>query len=55
VIAMAGDTLFALAAGTAGAGLRARLGRPGALMRAAGVVYIALGVSAALAEDRSER
>jgi threonine/homoserine/homoserine lactone efflux protein len=54
VIAMAGDTLFALAAGTAGVGLRARLGRPGALMRAAGVVYIALGVSAALAEGRSE-
>ena len=54
VIAMAGDTLFALAAGTAGAGLRARLGRPGALMRAAGVVYVALGVSAALAEGRSE-
>ncbi|HEX5954993.1 MAG TPA: LysE family translocator [Solirubrobacterales bacterium] len=54
VIAMAGDTLFALASGTAGAGLRARLGRPGTLMRAAGVVYIALGVSAALAEGRSE-
>jgi threonine/homoserine/homoserine lactone efflux protein len=53
LIAMAGDTLFALAAGTAGARVRARLGSPGVLMRAAGVVYIALGVSAALAEGRS--
>jgi threonine/homoserine/homoserine lactone efflux protein len=55
LIAMAGDTLFALAAGTAGAGLRARLARPGGVLRAAGLVYIGLGVSAALAEGRTER
>jgi threonine/homoserine/homoserine lactone efflux protein len=54
VTAMAGDTIFALAAGTAGARLRARLARPAGLMRAAGVVYIGLGVSAALAEGRSQ-
>jgi threonine/homoserine/homoserine lactone efflux protein len=55
LIAMAGDTLFALAAGTAGSRLRARLARPGGVLRAAGLVYIGLGVSAALAEGRTER
>jgi threonine/homoserine/homoserine lactone efflux protein len=54
LIAMVGDTLFALAAGTAGARLRARLASPRGLMRAAGVVYIGLGVSAALAQGRSQ-
>ena len=54
LIALAGDTIFALAAGTAGARLRERLARPGGVMRAAGIVYIGLGVSAALAEGRAE-
>ena len=53
-IALCGDALFALAAGTAGDGLARRLERPGALSRAAGVIYIGLGITAALADGGSE-
>jgi threonine/homoserine/homoserine lactone efflux protein len=49
-----GDTLFALASGTAGTGLRRRLASPGRLSWAAGTVYVGLGVAAALA-DRGSR
>ena len=49
-----GDSLFALAAGTAGTGLRSRLASPGRLCWAAGAVYVGLGVAAALA-DRGSR
>ena len=48
--AVIGDTLFALAAGTAGAGLRRRLASPGRLSWAAGVIYVGLGLAAALAD-----
>lgn len=50
VIALLGDALFALAAGSAGDRLARRLNRPGRLSRVAGVVYLALGVGAAAAE-----
>ena len=49
VIATIGDVLFALAAGTAGVRLRGFL-RSRRLAQASGVVYIGLGVTAALAE-----
>ena len=48
--AVIGDTLFALAAGTAGAGLRRRLASPGRLSWAAGAIYVGLGLAAALAD-----
>jgi len=48
--AVAGDTLFALLAGTAGTGLRRRLATPGRMSRLAGAVYIGLGATAALAD-----
>lgn len=50
VIASIGDALFAYAAGSAGERLARRLARPGRLSRAAGAVYLALGISAAAAE-----
>ncbi len=50
VIAAIGDALFALAAGSAGDRLANRLNRPGRLSRAAGAVYLALGITAAAAE-----
>jgi threonine/homoserine/homoserine lactone efflux protein len=49
--AVVGDTLIALAASRAGSTLRTRLTRRGRLSRAAGVVYIGLGITAALAGD----
>jgi threonine/homoserine/homoserine lactone efflux protein len=52
VIATIGDILFALAAGTAGVRLR-RFLRSRRLAEASGVVYIGLGVTAALAEGRA--
>jgi len=52
-IALCGDGLVALASGTAGEGLARRLERPGALSRAAGVIYIGLGITAALADSGS--
>ena len=52
--ALIGDALFALAAGSAGDGLARRLGRPGTLSRAAGAVYIGLGITAALADGGSK-
>ncbi len=48
--AIAGDTLFALLAGTAGTSLRRRLASPGRLSWVAGAVYLGLGVTAALAD-----
>jgi threonine/homoserine/homoserine lactone efflux protein len=54
VTAMVGDTLFALAAGRAGDGLRRRLASPGRVSWLAGLVYIGLGVTAALADSRSK-
>ncbi len=54
LVAAIGDTLFALAAGSAGGGLRRRLASPGRLSRAAGVVYIGLGLTAALADSGSK-
>jgi hypothetical protein len=51
---MVGDTLFALAAGRAGDGLRRRLASPGRVSWLAGFVYIGLGVTAALADSRSK-
>jgi threonine/homoserine/homoserine lactone efflux protein len=52
--AFLGDMLFALAAASAGGGLRRRLARPGRLSRASGAVYIGLGVAAALADGRGK-
>jgi threonine/homoserine/homoserine lactone efflux protein len=54
VIASIGDSLLALAAGTAGEGLARRLERPGPLSRAAGAVYIGLGITAAVADGGSK-
>jgi threonine/homoserine/homoserine lactone efflux protein len=54
VIASIGDSLLALAAGTAGEGLARRLQRRGPLSRAAGAVYIGLGVTAAVADGGSK-
>jgi threonine/homoserine/homoserine lactone efflux protein len=54
LIALIGDALFALAAGSAGDGLARRLDRPGALSRAAGAVYVGLGITAALADGGSK-
>ena len=48
--AVIGDTLFALAAGTAGTRLRRRLASPGRLSWAAGAIYVGLGLAAALAD-----
>ena len=48
--AIAGDTLFALLAGTAGTSLRRLLASPGRLSWLAGAVYLGLGVTAALAD-----
>jgi threonine/homoserine/homoserine lactone efflux protein len=48
--AVIGDSLFALAAGTAGVGLRRRLASPGRLSWAAGAIYVGLGLVAALAD-----
>jgi threonine/homoserine/homoserine lactone efflux protein len=50
VIALCGDALFALAAGSAGDGLARRLERRGPLSRSAGAVYLGLGITAALAD-----
>ena len=50
VTAAIGDTLIALAASRAGSTLRTRLTGHGRLSRAAGVVYVGLGVTAALAD-----
>lgn len=47
-----GDSLMALAAAGAGGRLRRRLANSGPFSRAAGVVYIGLGVVAALADGR---
>ena len=52
--ALIGDAIFALAAGSAGDRLAHRLTRPGRLSRAAGAVYIGLGVTAALADGGSK-
>ena len=52
--ALLGDALFALAAGSAGDRLAHRLERPGTLSRAAGAVYIGLGITAALADGTSK-
>jgi threonine/homoserine/homoserine lactone efflux protein len=52
--ALLGDMVFALAAASAGGGLRRRLARPGRLSRASGAVYIGLGVAAALADGRGK-
>jgi hypothetical protein len=51
--ATVGDSLFALAAGTAGSKLRQRLRRGGGLSWAGGGLLIGLGVWAPLAEGRS--
>jgi threonine/homoserine/homoserine lactone efflux protein len=48
--AVIGDTLFALAAGTAGTRLRRWLATPGRLSWAAGAIYVGLGLTAALAD-----
>ena len=48
--AVIGDSLFALAAGTAGVGLRRRLASPGRLSWAAGAIYVGLGLAAVLAD-----
>jgi hypothetical protein len=50
-----GDSLIALAAAGAGSGLRRRLADPGPLSRAAGVIYLGLGVAAALGDGRAAR
>jgi threonine/homoserine/homoserine lactone efflux protein len=50
--ALVGDSLVALVSARAGSGLRRRLADPGPLSRAAGLVYIGLGVAAALADGR---
>jgi threonine/homoserine/homoserine lactone efflux protein len=50
VTAAVGDTLIALAASRAGTSLRTRLTARGGLSRAAGVVYIGLGLTAAVAD-----
>ena len=52
IVATLGDSVIALGAARAGDGLRERLTGPGYLSRAAGVVYIGLGVTAALADGR---
>lgn len=51
--AAVGDSLIALAAAGAGSGLRRRLADPGPLSRAAGVIYLGLGVAAALGDGRA--
>lgn len=48
-----GDSLVAIAAAGAGGGLRQRLADAAGISRVAGVVYIALGVAAALSDGRS--
>lgn len=53
LIALVGDTIVALAAGTAGARLRAAF-RSRRVARASGVVYIGLGVGAALGDARAK-
>jgi threonine/homoserine/homoserine lactone efflux protein len=51
-IAVITDGLYALVSGSIGAAVRSRRGRGGRpLARASGVVYLALGASAALADD----
>ena len=52
VTAAIGDTTFALAAGTAGERLR-RFARGRGLARASGVVYIGMGIGAALGNSRA--
>jgi threonine/homoserine/homoserine lactone efflux protein len=54
LIAAVGDTVFALVAGTAGSRLRRRIAAPGRLSWAAGAVYVALGLTAALSEGRAK-
>jgi threonine/homoserine/homoserine lactone efflux protein len=53
LIATAGDSLVAVVAGTAGGRVRAALQRR-SLTRASGVVYIGLGVAAALSHGRAK-
>jgi threonine/homoserine/homoserine lactone efflux protein len=52
LVATLGDSLYAVAAGTAGSMVRARMGRGGDLSRVSGGLLIGLGAWAALAEGR---